>query len=123
MDIEQAKLILRVHRLLAEGYAGNDACPDVEELKCMDLGNGRKVNLSPESVDAALNMTNENPELAAWYEQELAIDEAMSDMLTAIDPPDDLRDRILVAAAPRVADGNSAVDGDQKVNARSTQLP
>ncbi|PTY01201.1 hypothetical protein DB346_13795 [Verrucomicrobia bacterium LW23] len=123
MDIEQAKLILRLHRLLPEGVVTGDARPDADAAAGLTAELGG-VDLSPESVERALEMTNINPELAEWYEQELAIDDAMAEALASVEPPAGLRDRIVAAGAAataRIAAERTGVNPVKDVPAKSAE--
>ncbi|HSI83927.1 MAG: hypothetical protein ACAI35_18860 [Candidatus Methylacidiphilales bacterium] len=99
MDIEQAKKILRLYRPSVKGDAAE---PLFAEAPSFTDAEGSTLDLSPESVQAALELTHQNPELAAWYEESQAIDAGMMEGFQAIEPPADLRDKILAAARPHL---------------------
>jgi hypothetical protein len=78
MNVEQAKRILLAYRL------GEDACPGTD-------------------LDRALSMAQQDPDLAAWMEQELECDQLIRERLRSVQPPADLRESLLRAGLPSLA--------------------
>jgi hypothetical protein len=58
--------------------------------------------LSPASVEKALELTHQNPELAAWFEEAQSIDAVMIGAFHSIEPPADLHAKIMAAARPHL---------------------